>query len=500
MPYRRSGRRRGSYRSKARSGMRRRASYTKRRRTSKRSYRRKPYSRRSTRRSSRRTYRQRSVKQRRTMSNTKAYHSSTRASSLSGIVSVNSRELVATITQPLPSKYYDNSSQLMKDLTGTMTRAFLDNMGEASNCVPMPGGQQYVVPPNPTFITDDSWPAITSDYSANELYKKSFPNKVSFDCPFFFLDGGKDDGSGDKLYQQAGAFFLNCSPQGGQLSKLAKFAKQYDQYRILGVRLHYVPTCSTQTDGIFIMTFDANVTTFPPIFKAKMLQQKHCVTGSLYTPLTLTYNNPDKAWKWCTSPAGREYPQGANANRNPDRFSDSFYAYCRVFDSQKATQVTGQSSFNIAAYGYLYAEYVVQYKTPSNNNNLIADKDDIDMETVTVITAEQQEAALPAPVIPLAPMGLASKTPLPSFKMPEMDSDNESDYDSCDVDTDSETEEEEIKECLDALHGANGKEERKAAWDDLMQAYSRRLDSKGTIGPLLDCVKSENALEKKEKE
>lgn len=506
MPYRRRSNRRSSYRSKGRSGMRRRSYATKRRRTSRRSgasYRRRSYgTRRRYSRGSRGGYRQRSVKQRKTMPNKRAYYSSSRASSLSGVVTVNSRELAATVIQPLPTKYMDGNT--LKDMTGITTRASLAAFGEGSNYVDMPGTQQYVVPPNPQNIIDESWPGITSDYSADQNYKQSFPNKNSWSCPVYFLDGGKEDGKGDRLYQQAGSIFLNFSVQSGQFSKLSKFGKQYDQYHIDAVRLHYVPTCSTNTDGIFVMTFDSNVTTFPNISKAKMLQQKHCVTGSLFTPLSLTYRNPDKAWKWCTSPAGREAPQGMNANRNPDRFSDSFYAYCRVFDSQRAAQQVGGNGFNVATYGYLYVEYIVRFKTPSNNSTLIADKDDIDMEAMVTITEAEQIAALPAPPIGLAPMGLARSTKVPLTSVSSNDEKEEEisdleevdcdDSESCD--TCSEDEDEEIAQCLDSLHGAKGKFDREAAWEDLMQAYEKRLGSvpKSEPSPLLNCVKKENAL------
>ena len=445
------------------------------------------------------------------MPNKRAFYSSTRASSLSGVVVVNSRELAATVTQPLPVKAPDGTA-----LTGVMTRLHCEAMGEASNSVAMPGGQQYVIPPNVKNITDTSFPAITSEYT-NEK-KASIPNVANYQCPVFFYDGGHTDGKDDRLYMQPGTYFLNCSPQSGQLSKLSKFAKQYDQYQIVALKLNYVPTCATNTDGIIVISIDSNVTTFPNITKSKMLQQKHCVTGSLYSALTLVYVNPDKSWKWCTSPAGRVYPQGENANRDPDRFSDSFYAYMRVFDSQKATLTNdGSSLSSFSTYGYLYVEYQVRFKNPSNNNSLIADKDDVDMESVT-LTETVMLDGMAVPPLGLAPMGLlarSSKVPLTSVSsndknleeddgdltdpdMPDLEEVDCEDSESCD--TCSEDEDEEIAKCLDSLHGAKGKSDREAAWEDLMQAYDKRLNTaktscepvKPVISPLLSCVKEEN--------
>lgn len=402
MPYKSRSRRGSGYRSKGRRSLyRKRRGTGKRRRPSARYSRRSRTSRARTSRSSYRSssYRRgrrsgaRTAPLKRTAPTRTSFSSASKGRQHQVVCS----ELAAVIGQPI-------TNPSASDQNGIRTREVLRDLGDSSNIVNQGSAQQFVTLPNPKNVVDPYWPCLTTQYTSGNNVN-SYPSVDDLRTPYYIFDAGKSNGEGDKIYFQNGFFALMFSPQAGQLVNLAKNAQGCEQYRIDAIRVRYEPVCGTTTEGILVMYVEPNPTQAPEIRRKQMLAQRTAVTGSLYTPHTLLYYNPDKSFKWCTSPAKTSEPSGQNGNRLPDRFSDSMILYFRIFDAQKSTNLVSLSNL-----GYLYVDYAVTYKSTTTNSNLIADPDAI------MTTADGVQAAMELP--PVAPAGLVSSTFSKSLAVP----------------------------------------------------------------------------------
>lgn len=312
---------------------------------------------------SRRAASQGYVKQQRTLKRSKTYTKASRgySSSTGKTVQIVSKELVGYISQP----------GMAAD--GEATRAALcPQKGISVNVVNMGSTHHYVTPPDCTGIRDANFTALSSVMTGRSI--KSYPLTEDGQVPYFYFDCGDPSGRltqgvnefVDGVIMQPASLYVLFSPQSGQLFRLADYAQDYDKYRILAVKVHWVPTCPTTAPGIIVMYVESNPTICPTIEKEKMMMNKTSITSSIYVPQTMTYVNPDKQWKWCVSPTNSAvYSHG---NRQPDRLSDSFAVYIRYFAGEQAANIA-----NLANMGYIYVEYIAEFATQTNNSADVAD-------------------------------------------------------------------------------------------------------------------------------
>lgn len=300
------------------------------------------------------------VKQQRTVKRSKLYSKASRgySSSTGKTVQIVSKELAGTICQP--ATVNANAGQANRAL-------YYNNKARGINIVNLSSNAHFVIPPDPTGVVDAGFCNITTQYAApNNL---SSPNLQNSNTPWYYFDTGNaqgyNDDNSDSICYQPSTLYILASPQSGQLWRLANYAQDYDKYRILAVKVHWVPICNTTARGIIVMYVETNPTVVPTIEKEKMMMNKNSITSSIYVPQTLTYVNPDKSWKWCVSPTnGSTY---SHSNRFPDRLSDSFGVYIRYFEGENA------DPDQIANMGYVYIEYIAEFATQTNNNAVVGD-------------------------------------------------------------------------------------------------------------------------------
>ena len=302
------------------------------------------------------------VKQQRTIKRSKLYTKSSagRSSSSSKSVQIVSKELVGGICQP---------TGRLAGVEGAVNRAAFCAEEERSkvNIVNIGSAHHYVTPPDCLNVQDNSFPIISSNYDAPN---KSYPHTALQRNPYWIYDCGAEDGrtanDSDAVLYQPGTLYILASPQSGQMWRLANYAQDYDKYRILAIKVHWVPTCTTAVPGVLVMYVETNPTVCPTIEKEKMMMNKNSLTTSIYVPQTMTYVNPDKGWKWCVSPTSEAIH--THGNRLPDRLSDSFGIYIRYFGCEPA-----ENADDMASLGYIYIEYIAEFTSQTNNTTQVAD-------------------------------------------------------------------------------------------------------------------------------